>query len=83
MTYIATFYTHFAAMNFARRLKKSGVPGEMMPVPRQLSSSCGSCVRFTTEQDPASFVCEETEKIVLVQPDSYQLVWAEKETERI
>ena len=46
MPYIATFYTHFGALSLQRKLKKQGVPAQMMPVPRALSASCGVCVRF-------------------------------------
>ena len=51
MTYIATFHTHFAAVSFARLLK--GTPEmkpQFMPVPRKLSSSCGTCVRYQAEE---------------------------------
>ena len=30
MMYIATFYTHFAAQSFARKIKKLGLQGKMM-----------------------------------------------------
>lgn len=51
-TYIATFSSHFDAMRFHRFGLEHHWKVEMMPVPRQLSSSCGTCVRFTTEQEP-------------------------------
>ena len=51
MQYLATFYTHFAAQSFARRLKKQGIAGKMMPTPRSVSASCGSCVSFDLEGD--------------------------------
>ena len=44
---IATFYTHLGALRFERRLKKLGESAAMSPVPRKLSASCGTCVRFT------------------------------------
>ena len=42
MTYIATFFTHFAAVNFSRQLREAGQKPMLMPVPRKLSSSCGT-----------------------------------------
>lgn len=45
-SYIATFYTHYDAVIFRRLLHRLGMTGEMMPVPRKLSSSCGTCVSF-------------------------------------
>ena len=44
--YIATFHTHFGAQSFDRRLKKESQECKLMPVPRQLSASCGICVAF-------------------------------------
>lgn len=46
MEYIATFFTHYGAMTFQRRLKSQGKAAQMSPVPRALSASCGVCVRF-------------------------------------
>ncbi len=55
-TYIATFYSHFGAVRFVRVLKSRGLFGVAKPVPRQLSSSCGTCVEFEASdyivQDP-------------------------------
>ncbi|MEG1965993.1 MAG: DUF3343 domain-containing protein [Oscillospiraceae bacterium] len=46
MIFIATFHTHFGAMDFSRTLKKLNYSAEMMPVPRVLSASCGVCIKF-------------------------------------
>lgn len=47
--YIATFHTHFGAQSFDRRLKKESQECKLMPVPRQLSASCGICVAFEAD----------------------------------
>ena len=47
--YVATFYTHFGALKFNKECKKISVPSKQMPVPRVLSSSCGTCVAFETD----------------------------------
>ncbi|MEG1126508.1 MAG: DUF3343 domain-containing protein [Oscillospiraceae bacterium] len=44
---MATFHTHLAALRTDRSLRGRGVASQMMPVPRALSSSCGTCVRYT------------------------------------
>jgi len=44
--YIATFSSHFGAMMYFKALKKQGLPAKLMPVPRKVSSSCGTCVRY-------------------------------------
>ena len=49
ITYIATFYSHYGAIQFRRNCEAMNLKAEVMPVPRDLSSSCGTCVRFQTE----------------------------------
>ena len=48
--YIATFHTHLAALMTCRKLNGRGAKAGMMPVPRKLSSSCGTCVRYQAEE---------------------------------
>lgn len=50
--YIATFFSHFGAIRFGRALRILGIEHTLTPVPRQLSSSCGTCVRFTVRELP-------------------------------
>lgn len=47
--YIATFHTHLSALMTSRVLQSLGVKAQMMPVPRKLSSSCGTCVRYCAD----------------------------------
>ena len=49
--YIATFHSHFGAVLYCKNLKKQGVAAKLMPVPRKVSSSCGTCVCY--EHDSA------------------------------
>ena len=48
--FIATFHTHLSALMTSRTLTDLGVQARMMPVPRKLSSSCGTCVRYLAEE---------------------------------
>ena len=43
---VATFVSHFAAMRFRGLCQKAGWEVELMPVPRSLSSSCGTCASY-------------------------------------
>ena len=45
MTYFATFFSHFGATRYKQLCDAAGIPCRVMPVPRELSSSCGTCVR--------------------------------------
>ena len=48
--FIATFHTHLSALMTSRNLNGAGAKAGMMPVPRKLSSSCGTCVRYTADE---------------------------------
>ena len=72
MTYIATFFSHFGAIRFKKLCQKSGWPARVMPVPRDLSSSCGTCVRYEgTDHRPSDEIPEEVEQIVQVTDSGY------------
>ena len=70
MTCIATFYSHFGAVRFKKTCEGMGWPARLMPVPRSLSSSCGTCVRYEGElPDP---VPEEIEQIAVQEGHGYR-----------
>ena len=52
MTYLITFYSQFDAILANRILISAGVPVRLMPVPRAVSSSCGTCVQFDLDRPP-------------------------------
>lgn len=51
MDYVVTFFTHYDAVNCSRRLEKKGIALRLAPVPRKLSSSCGTCAYLNTDRD--------------------------------
>ena len=61
--YIATFHTHLAALMTNRSLTALGVRAQMMPVPRKLSSSCGTCVRYHAEDPHLDAMDEDVEAV--------------------
>ena len=77
--YIATFYSHFGAVRFSRELKAHAVTVRLGPVPRFLSSSCGTCAEFDYADDPddlkdGSLIGmlshpDEIEQLILIRPD--------------
>ena len=74
MIYIATFYSHFGAVRFKKECKKGNLTAEAMPVPRDLSSSCGTCVRFETDRDISTFTwSQEVEQVVEITGSGYVL----------
>ena len=48
-SYIATFYSHYDAMTFFNFLKDKNITAKLMPVPRKISASCGTCVSFVCD----------------------------------
>ncbi|MCL2380627.1 MAG: DUF3343 domain-containing protein [Treponema sp.] len=69
MEYLATFYTHYGAMRFHKQCKTEGTPAKMMPVPRELSSSCGVCVRFGAAHAPDTAEHEDMERCYAITAD--------------
>ena len=61
--FIATFHTHLAALMTSRNLNACGARAGMMPVPRKLSSSCGTCVRYLAEDAHLSAMDEDMEAV--------------------
>lgn len=57
--YIATFHTHLSAMRTHRALLGAGASAALAPVPRSLSASCGTCVRY--EAEDACLSCMDTD----------------------
>ena len=78
MENIATFHTHLGALRFQRKLEKLGKEAALAPVPRKLSASCGTCVRFAVPFDPA-WADEDMEAVYLADNGQYTLLFENKE----
>ena len=76
MIYIATFFSHYGAMHCKKLCDRAGLPAKMMPVPRKLSSSCGTCVRVEAQDAEQIPRTEESEQIALEEEDGYQILWS-------
>ena len=75
MEYIVTFFTHFGAIRFGRQLKGEGITHRMMPVPRKLSSSCGTCVRVEGRLPEGIGADEEIEGAYRIQNEDYEVLF--------
>ncbi len=76
MIYIATFFSHFGAMHCKKLCDRAGLPAKMMPVPRKLSSSCGTCVRVEAQDAEQIPRTEESEQIALEEENGYRILWS-------
>ena len=75
MDFVATFHTHLSALMTERALKKAGLAARMAPVPRQLSSSCGTCVFFTAPELRRDLLDEDTERVYRINGDGFDLMF--------
>lgn len=81
--YIATFHSHFGAVRFHREMLKEGKSAILQPVPRDLSSSCGTAVRFfqddkgKTNPFSISDPHEEIEQVVEILETGYKICYSE------
>ena len=73
--YIATFHTHLSALMTSRSLTALGIRAQMMPVPRKLSASCGTCVRYFAEDPRLNAMDEDVEGVYeKISNDAYILL---------
>ncbi|WP_293840831.1 DUF3343 domain-containing protein [uncultured Phascolarctobacterium sp.] len=79
--YIATFFSHFGAVRFQHLCVERGWQAQLRPVPRSLSSSCGTCVVFQAAalEDAESLQTPELEQLVLQCGDGYEVVYTAAE----
>ena len=71
MNYVATFYTHAAALMTNRTLNRKGIPSRLGPVPRVLSSSCGTCVMYTSDDPQLQDMDRDVEGVYAVTETGY------------
>ncbi|MBQ0017848.1 MAG: DUF3343 domain-containing protein [Clostridiales bacterium] len=80
-TYIATFFMHFGAIRYQKICKAKGIEAVAMPVPRNLSSSCGTCVRYAAAEPVYDNSHDEIEQVVECMEDgSYKLLYRAEES---
>ena len=75
MLYVATFHTHLSALRTQKKLTDSGVQARLAPVPRKLSSSCGTCVLYTAEDPLLACMDADAERVYRIASDEeYALI---------
>lgn len=72
--YVITFHTHFGATKLYKKLKSEGCRARMAPVPRVLSSDCGSCVKTAWDAAPEDLLSDDAEAVYLDTGKEFQLV---------
>ena len=72
--YVATFHTHLSAMRTCNRLLTLGVSARMAPVPRKLSSSCGTCLFYRAETDQREQMDPDFEAVYQQESDTFRRI---------
>lgn len=72
--YIATFHTHLSALRSSRTLAAAGIRASMMPVPRKVSSSCGTCVSYEADEPMVACMDEDAESIFVREGEEFRAV---------
>lgn len=81
-SYIATFHTHFSAQCTARAMMKAGINAKMAPVPRTLSTDCGTCVRYEAATPLSELMHADYDAIYAVKDGSYRELQKTKNKEK-
>jgi len=76
MRYVATFFTHFGAMCFHKALQDRNEESCLMPVPRQLSASCGICAAFDVAFDPDTMMNEDLEAVFCEKDGAWEKIFS-------
>ncbi|MBR2896213.1 MAG: DUF3343 domain-containing protein [Oscillospiraceae bacterium] len=77
--YIATFHTHLSALRTCNTLKKAGISdARLAPVPRKLSSSCGTCVFYCAEEAMISCMDTDVESVYQQNGTEYTIIYTEE-----
>jgi hypothetical protein len=74
MEQIATFHTHLGALRFQRKLTRLGYDAALAPVPRKLSASCGTCVRFSASFEEG-WADEDLDSVFLTGQNGYERIF--------
>ena len=81
MNCVITFFNHFGAVRYNREAERAGWKVQLSPVPRSLSSSCGTCVFCDSgTDDPLKFTTDEMEQIAVEEETGYRTVWRAEES---
>lgn len=76
MRFVATFHTHLSAMRTQRALSAAGARAALAPVPRRLSASCGTCVRYEAEDACLACMDADVDRVYAADgADEYELLY--------
>lgn len=74
MEYIATFYTHLSSLISLKKLQSNNFIASQIPTPRKISSSCGTAVKYTADNDVSDLLDKDFEAVYKIINDDYVLI---------
>lgn len=74
--FIATFFSQYGAVQFSKKAKQNNIACTLAPVPRALSSSCGTCAFYTSDDWDPGFAMQDLEIVYQATSDGYTVVHA-------
>lgn len=77
--FVATFFSQYGAVQFSKHAKKNHVACRLAPVPRVLSSSCGTCAYYSSETWDTGFVMKDLETVYEATEEGYKSVYTTEE----
>ncbi|MBI9095458.1 MAG: DUF3343 domain-containing protein [Sphaerochaeta sp.] len=78
--FIATFYSQYGAVQFLKYARDNHIDCKLAPVPRVLSSSCGTCAHFMSNDWKTGFVMKDLETIYKASDNGYERVFTNEES---
>jgi len=78
--FIATFYSQYGAVQFLTYARKNHIDCRLAPVPRVLSSSCGTCAHYLGSDWDTGFVMKDLDTIYKASSDGYEMVFTNEES---
>jgi|LSQX01.3.fsa_nt_gb hypothetical protein len=78
--FIATFHSQYGAVQFLKNARKNHIECRLAPVPRVLSSSCGTCAHYKNNDWNTGFVMKDLDTIYKTLPDKYERVFTNEES---
>nr|WP_319475033.1 DUF3343 domain-containing protein [uncultured Sphaerochaeta sp.] len=77
--FIATFFSQYGAVQFLKHARIHKIPCRLAPVPRVLSSSCGTCAHYSYSEWDPGFLMKDLESIYKVSGSRYDLIYGNEE----
>lgn len=75
MDYVVTFFTNSGAIKFQRFLIKNNIEVKLMPVPRKVSSSCGTAAKIKFMGDLKDIIIEDIDSVYLIESNDFKLLY--------